>query len=132
MLLLNFSHPLTVTQRDEVETFLGQPIQKEWKEMPQFDHLIDFPTQIRELVDRVGLTTDEWQSMPILLNLPGFAPAAATLLAELHGRSGGFPAIIRLRPIEGSTPTQYEVAEIVNLQALRQSARKQRTENTKR
>ena len=30
---------------------------------------------------------------------------------------GYFPAIIRVRPVAGSTPPTYEVAEIINLQA---------------
>ena len=64
--------------------------------------------------------------MPILANLPGYAPAAAAVLAELHGRMGHFPAIIRLRPIVGTTPTRYEVAEIADLRELRDAARAER------
>ncbi|MFN3763696.1 MAG: CRISPR-associated protein Csx15, partial [Anaerolineae bacterium] len=48
------------------------------------------------------------------------------LLAELHGRCGYFPAMLRVRPVPGSTPPRYEVAEIVNLQMLREEARKRR------
>jgi len=48
---------------------------------------------------------------------------AVTLLAYLHGLMGYFPAVIRLRPVEGSTPPQYEVAEVINLQAVREEAR---------
>jgi hypothetical protein len=60
------------------------------------------------------------------VNPPGLAPATAALLAELHGRMGYFPSILRLRPVSGTTPTRYEVAEIINLQALRDAARLQR------
>jgi hypothetical protein len=56
----------------------------------------------------------------------GNAPAAFVLLAELHGRIGHFPALIRLRPLPGSTPTTYEVAELINLQAIREDARRRR------
>jgi hypothetical protein len=44
---------------------------------------------------------------------------AATLLAELHGRMGYFPTILRLKPIPNSTPPQFQVAEVINLQAVR-------------
>jgi len=55
-----------------------------------------------------------------------YAPAAFVLLAELHGRIGHFPSLIRLRPLPGSTPTTYEVAELINLQAIREEARGRR------
>jgi len=83
-------------------------------------------SQIRELVDRVGLGPEGWQTTPLLINPPGYAPAAVVLLAELHGRMGHFPAVLRLRPVEGSVPTRYEVAEIVNLQEVRDRARTRR------
>lgn len=37
-----------------------------------------------------------------------------------------FPAILRLCPVVGSVPTVYEVAELVNLQAVREQARRRR------
>jgi hypothetical protein len=82
--------------------------------------------QVRELVDRIGLSSTEWQTLPLIVNLPGYAPVAAALLAELHGRIGHFPAILWLRPVPDSTPTRYEVAEIINLQAVRDAARARR------
>jgi len=57
------------------------------------------------------------------VNLPSLTPIAGLLLAELHGRAGYFPAVVRLRPASGSTPPQYEVAELLNLQAVRDGAR---------
>jgi hypothetical protein len=48
------------------------------------------------------------------------------LLAELHGRCGYFPAAVRLRPVPDSVPPRFEVAEIVNLQAVREKARGRR------
>ncbi len=47
-----------------------------------------------------------------------------TLLAELHGRMGYFPAIVRIRPVVDSLPPRYEVAEIINLQNVRETARR--------
>jgi len=47
-------------------------------------------------------------------------------LAEGHSRIGYFPAIVRLRPLADSLPPRFEVAEIINLQAVRDLARQQR------
>ena len=54
--------------------------------------------------------------------------ANATLLAELHGRCGYFPAQLRLRPVPGSLPPRFEIAEVLNLQALRDAARERRSD----
>jgi transposase len=127
MLVLNFSHPITDAQRLELETITGQPINRLVDAMPHFVHDAPFAPQIRALVDQISLTAVEWQTLPILVNLPGYAPGAAALLAELHGRMGYFPAVIRLQPVAGSTPTTYAVGEIINLQTLRDEARRLRS-----
>jgi hypothetical protein len=126
MILLNFSHPLTAEQLAQVAALTGQPVAEVRGEMPQLDHATAFEEQVRALVDRLGLSAEEWQTTPLLVNPPGYAPAAAVLLAELHGRTGHFPAVLRLRPVPGSVPTRYEVAEAVNLQAVRDRAREKR------
>ncbi len=128
MILLNFSHPLTDEQLAQVEALTGQKVTEVRGEMPQFDHEQPFAEQVRALVDRVGPSPEEWQTMPLLVNPPGYAPAAAALLAELHGRIGHFPTVLRLRPVEGSVPTRYEVAEVINLQTVRDNARIRRQE----
>ena len=126
MILLNFSHPLTDDQLAQVEALTGQRVAEVRGQMPQFDHESPFAEQVRALVDRVGLSAEEWQTTPLLINPPGYAPATASLLAELHGRMGHFPAMLRLRPLEGSVPTRYEVAEVINLQQMREDARLRR------
>ena len=126
MILLNFSHPLTPAQLKQIEALTGQVVERVVDLMPQLDHEMPFDSQIGELVDGVGLSPQEWQTRPLLVNPPGYAPAAVVLLAEMHGRMGHFPAMLRLRPVPGSNPTQYEVAEVINLQALRDQARERR------
>jgi hypothetical protein len=127
MLLLNISHPLTDAQRAQVQTLAGQPI-TETRYIPvQFDNAQPYPEQVRVLVDSINLTPEEWQTLSILVNPPAYNFAAMTLLAELHGRIGYFPAIVRIRPVPESTPPRYEVAEIINLQTVRDAARTLRT-----
>lgn len=125
MILINFSHPLTDQQLAQVAAFVG-----EMPEVRAIDAQIDRERPLAdvavELVDRVGLSPDEWQTTPLLINPPALAPLAVVALAEIHGRAGGFPAIVNIRPVAGSIPTRYEVAEVLNLQALREAARRRR------
>jgi len=126
MIVINFSHPVTSEQKVKIETFTEQSIKEILTVPSQFSQEQPFPSQIRALVDSIGLSSDEWQTLPILINPPSYNFAALSLMAELHGRMGYFPAIIRIRPIPESTPPRYEVAEIINLQSVREQAREQR------
>jgi hypothetical protein len=126
MILVNFSHPLTPTQPEAVATMTGQKIDRVIEARAQFDHERPFVPQIRALAEQVGLTPEDWQTLPIVVNPPSLHVIAAALLAELHGRMGYFPSILRLRPVPGSNPPQFEVAEILNLNEIREAARKSR------
>lgn len=126
MLLLNLSHPLTPPQRAQIEELTGQALTETLDIPAHFDHAQPFAAQIRALVDSIALTPEQWQTTPLLLVPPAYNFAAMTLLAELHGRMGYFPAIVRIRPVPESTPPRYEVAEIINLQAVREESRTRR------
>ena len=52
--------------------------------------------------------------------------SAAVVLAQVHGRSGYFPPVLRLRPVRDEIPPRFEVAEILNLQVMRERAREKR------
>lgn len=125
MLILNFSHPLTDEQQAQIAELAGTTID-EIRTIPvQIEQTQPLGPQIIGLVDAIQLTPEEWQTRPLLVNPPGYAPAAFVLLTELHGRSGHFPSLIHLRPKPGAIPT-YEVAELLNLQAMRENARARR------
>lgn len=126
MILLNFSHPLTQAQLDQVATLTGNLIEAVHTIPVQFDNNQAFLHQLAALTAAIPLTAEELQTQQLLVNLPSYNFVAALLLAELHGRMGYFPPIIRLRPVPDSLPPQYEVGEILNLQAVRNEARKQR------
>jgi len=49
-------------------------------------------------------------------------------MAELHGRMGYFPPLLRLKPVAGSVPPRFEVAEILDLQTARDEARRKRSQ----
>jgi hypothetical protein len=126
MILLNFSHPLTPDQLVQVAVLAGQAVGRVVDVPAQFNVTAPFVAQVGALVDRVGLMPVEWQTEPILVNPPALNVIAVTLLAELHGRMGYFPPVIRLRTVADSLLPAYEVAEIINLQAVRDTARGRR------
>ncbi len=126
MILLNFSHPLTAVQLERIEALSGKKI-AEVKNLPvHFDAALPYAEQIVAFVDNINLTPQQWQSEALVLNPPSFNFIAVALLAELHGRMGYFPPCLRLRPVKDSLPPQFEVAEILNLQELREQARTRR------
>jgi len=122
MLILNFSHPLTSEQREQIETLAAASIENIHTIAVQIDQGQPLEAQIRTIVAAIPLTSEEWQTRSLLINPPGYAPAAFVLLAELHGRIGHFPTLVRLRPKAGPM-TSYEVAELLNLQTIRETAR---------
>lgn len=127
MLILNYSHPLSTDQLAQLEALTGTPITAVREIPAQLDLDAPFVEQATALAAAAELTPAEWQTKAVLLVLPALNFAAAALLAELHGRMGYFPPIVRLAPVAGALPPRYEVAEIINLQALRDAARKRRT-----
>lgn len=129
MNLLNFSHPLTPEQQAQVEAMAGRPVLRTVARMPHFDEKQPFEPQLAALLDSVEFSAEEWQTEPILVILPALNAAAAALLAELHGRMGYFPHVVRIRPVEGVAARRFEVAEILDLQGARAAARRSRNQS---
>jgi hypothetical protein len=126
MRIINFTHPLRPEQVVEIEKLTGQPVARVIEVPAQFDPARDFAPQVAALADACGLSPAEWQTTPLLIVPPALNFIAVTLLAELHGRMGYFPACVRLRPVAGAVPPRYEVAEVLGLQEVRENARRKR------
>lgn len=126
MIVVNFSHPLSEEQQRRIEALTGQTIDAVYDIPCQLDQDKAFAPQIAGIIDAVPVLAEDWQTNSVLVNLPGLHNAAALVVAELHGRMGHFPACVRIRPVAGSVPTQFEVAEIINLEAVRREARTRR------
>ena len=124
-LLLNYAHPLTAQQLEQASTLLGQ--QPELLDIEtQIDRSRPLVEEVLRLVDAAGLDAAAWQTRALLLNPPALATLALALIAALHGRCGYFLPIMHIRPVPDALPPRYEVAEIVNLQQLREQARTRR------
>lgn len=124
-LILNFAHPLTDAHLAQCAALLGQP--PTVRDVPaQTDRQRPLADVAVDLANQAGLSSVEWQTLPLVVNPPGLAPLALALAAELHGRTGHFLPILHIRPVPDALPPRYEIAEIVNLHALREEARTRR------
>lgn len=126
MQIINFAHPITETQLAEIEALAGEKTTNVINIYSQIDPGKPIEQQIETMLDEIKLTPNDWQTKPLLINLPSLNYSAATLLAQLHGRIGYFPTILRLQPNTGGITPYFEVAEILNLQAMRERARGKR------
>jgi len=126
MILLNFAHPLTQEHITQIEHLTGQKIERVIAIPTQIDPQQPLIPQVVMLADACGLSPAEWETLPLLVNPPSLNFIAVVLLAELHGRMGYFPPCLRLRPVKDALPPRFEVAEVLNLQAVRDAARRKR------
>lgn len=126
MILLNFSHPLTEDHVRAIAALAGTDVETVIYHPTHFDAEQPFAEQARAAVDACGLSSEEWQTEALLIAPPALNVIAVTMLAEIHGRTGYFPAVLRLRRKEGTGPTRFEVAEIIDLDRQRSAARERR------
>ncbi len=125
MIVVNFAHPLNDEQVTQLTALLGEKPKVLFIDT-HVDRSLPLATVAYQLVEAVGLGTNVWQTERIVVNPPGLAPVALAVIAEIHGRSGFFPTIINIRPVSNTDPTRYEIAELVNLDRIRQEARTRR------
>lgn len=123
MILLNFAHPITRDHLRQIEALTGQEVERLIEVSSHVDLQEPLTPQITTMVEACGLSPAEWQTLPLLISPPVLNFSAVTLLAALHGRCGYFPPCLRLRPVAAATPPRYEVAEILDLQAMQAAAR---------
>jgi len=126
VILINFAHPLTADDITAIGALAKQPLTEIRNINAQLDPQGDITVQVEAILDGIGLSPQEWQNMPIIINLPSLNYSAAVMLAMLHGRMGYFPAILRMRPEPEALPPRFVVAEIINLQTVRERARRKR------
>lgn len=126
MTVINFAHPLTAEHLRQLAELASDTVDRVIDVRTQFDNERSFVEQVRELVASVGLSSSEWQTSRLVVNLPALASIAALLLADLHGRMGHFPAIVRMKPDPRSPVPTFVVAEVLDLQTVRDKSRETR------
>lgn len=69
MLIVNFTHPVTGEQREQIEVLAGIPI-GEVRNIPiDIKQEEPLPLQITTIVDIIRLSSEEWQTRPLLIRL---------------------------------------------------------------
>ena len=126
MILLNFSHPLSNEHISIAETLISDKFTSIIDIKTHLDHQTSFPLQVKKLVGDIPLTSQQWQNSKILVVPPSLSIISCILLSEFHGRMGYFPAVLRVKPVPGSTPPAFQPAEVINLQAIRDASRENR------
>jgi len=123
--LLNFSHPLTEENLKETAALLGCEVADiEVADVPSRVELhMPLEPQVASMLNSLGMDPREWQTLPLVVHLPSLSASAAVLLAQMHGLCGRFPSVLRFAPENSGPLTRYAVAEVINLQAVREGAR---------
>lgn len=126
MIILNFTHPLTENDVNKIQEITGKEVTKILDISSQIDTDKDLEPQLAVMLEDTGLSSKEWQTTPLIVNLPSLSYSAAVLLSMFHGLTGYFPPVLRLSPLKGALPPLFEVAEILNLQEIRSKFREKR------
>lgn len=126
MIVLNFSHPLSALQLEQLEAISGELIDEVIVVDSFVDQTESLPAQVSHWINELEIDSSRWQSERWLVNLPALNVSTALVLAQLHGRMGYFPACVRIVPKQTAVSPKFLVAEVLNLQAVRNTARRNR------
>lgn len=120
MVILNFAEPLSADDISAVASMHGRKARKVLDVRAQFLPDLPLAPQVRNLVDGIGFSRNEWQSLSLVVCLPSDAVAATLLVAEIAGRRGRTPAVVRFRVDARSG--RREPNEVISLHEVRKSA----------
>lgn len=120
-MIVNFGRGLEHFQIRQAERLAGARVD-EIINAPDYTVKDELPhqDQLENLVRSVGLTRQEWEALPLLVNIHPFAPDAAGILAQIHGLRGHFPPVLRM---VRNAANQFDVVEILDLQGMRNRTR---------
>lgn len=118
--LINFSHPLSRRQRMEAEEELGMSI-REISISCSLDMEMPLAPQTNAIVSSVPLTDDQWQSLDVIVQLPGLGIGSALILVALLAKLGSYPLVLRQRKAGQGKRGVYEFGELIDLQGVYQA-----------
>lgn len=129
MKILNFSHAISDEQFAQLHENFGLDIAPEdvIGVKTDLDLAQSLGPQAVALVNEIGWARAEWETTATLVILPSHPDIAVLVAAEIEGRRGHLPDILRRKPVrdEKSGVMRFEVVEIINPYAHRLAARRQ-------
>jgi hypothetical protein len=118
MILINFGAPFRPLQISQAEAFLHEPITRVIDLSINVDPDQEMLAQFKKSMARMKLSNLDLRAEPVVVNLPQQNYLSVMVLAELHARMGYFPCILRTRMKSSGILPYYEVAEVIDLQAV--------------
>lgn len=121
MTLLNLAEPLSREDVSAISALSGRKARRVVDVVPKLDDALPLAPQVRALVDGVGLSAKEWETTSVVVCLPNDPVAATLVVAEIAGRRGRAPTVVRYGAV---TPRgKREPAELISLHEVRKEAR---------
>lgn len=120
-MLINCGHPLSGAAADELTDRIGAYDTVVVR--IQLDVEKSLAEQVTTAIAEAGISSEDWQTRGIVLNLPGMSVAAGLVLAEVNGRSGSFPRVLHL--VRGEDGV-FHLGEVLDLMQVRSTARQTR------
>jgi len=117
MVLLNFAHSLTEEDVSGIAALAGRTPKSVVHIAPEFVGSLPLVPQVRRVVDEVGFSQKEWQNTSLLVCLPLDPAAAAIFVAEIAGRHGRTPTIVRF--VQDAQKGRLVPFELVSLHQVR-------------
>lgn len=121
MIMLNFAEPLTEEAVSAISALSGRTVRRVVNLPPKFADNLPLVPQVRTLLDQAGFSKREWETTSLVVCLPNDPAAAALIVAEVAGRRGRTPSIVRF--IHEGPTGKKEPSEIISLHEVRKEAR---------
>jgi hypothetical protein len=109
MIIVNFGHPITAKQQEQI-TRLAGPIDRIIDVSSQINMTQPLAPQITEIIQKAGLTDQEWQQA--IINLPALSTSTYLFLHWYVTQFGRWPRVLRIIS-SGTTPPDFIVSEIL-------------------
>jgi hypothetical protein len=124
MTILNLASPLSSEDTSIIAALCGRKARRVVDVAAAFSETDPLAPQVRAMLDGLGFSSSDWQNQSIVLNLPPDPVASALIVAEIAGRRGRTPSVVRWKRTAGAT--RMEPAEVISLHEIRKEARHQR------
>lgn len=120
MIILNLAEPLSTEDASVIAALAGRRLRGVRNFQPKFSDDLPLAPQVRNFVDLMGFSPKEWQTMSMVLCLPEDSVVATIIVAEVAGRRGRTPTVVRFRSDAGSG--KREPSELISLHEVRKDA----------
>ncbi len=119
MLIINFSHPITPQQLEQISDRLN--VRKDKITVFEVPSQVDLDQpilpQVRQMMRRVESRfygEEVWTREDVLIVPPALNRSAIALAGELALRYSQLGSFLFFKPVPGSTPPRYEFAELLS------------------